>query len=85
MDTNPDLVEQHSVLTVLRSSLSTHHEDLSVENEVRYKLLIEPSEDDSLIRLLFAYEVLNRDSTKILVCSNKFPGDSEAQKVIKTL
>ena len=84
MDTNPDLVEQHSVLTVLRSSLSTHPEDLSVENEVRYKLLIEPSEDDSLIRLLFAYEVLNRESTKILVCS-KFPGDSEAQKVIKTL
>ena len=50
------------------------------ENEVRYKLIIDPSEDDSLIRLLFSLGVLARENTRMYVCSD-FPGDSQIQKV----
>ena len=50
------------------------------ENEVRYKLIIDPSEDDSLIRLLFSLGILDRQNTRMYVCSD-FPGDSQIQKV----
>ena len=58
--------------------------DLSAENEVRYKLLIDTSEDESLIRFLFDFGVLERLKTRIYVCSN-FPGDLPEQKVSKML
>ena len=48
--------------------------------EVRYKLIVDPSEDDSLVRLLFSFEVLQRKETRMFVCSD-FPGDSQLQKV----
>ena len=51
------------------------------EAEVRYKLIIDPSEDDSLVRLLFFFGVLQREKTRIFMCSD-FPGDSQLQKVI---
>ena len=47
---------------------------------MRYKLIIDPSEDDSLIRLLFSFGVLQRKETRMFVCSD-FPGDSQLQKV----
>ena len=50
------------------------------EAEVRYKLIIDSSEDDSLVCLLFSLGVLQRKETRIFVCSN-FPGDSQLQKV----
>ena len=56
--------------------------DLSAENEVRYKLLIDTSEDESLIRFLFDFGVLDRSKTRIYVCSS-FPGDLQEQKVRK--
>lgn len=49
-------------------------------NEVRYKLIIDPSEDDSLIRFLFSFNVLDRANTRMYVCSD-FPGDGQMQKV----
>ena len=52
------------------------------EAEVRYKLIIDPSEDDSLVRLLFSFGVLQRKETRMFVCSD-FPGDSQLQKVRK--
>ena len=50
------------------------------EAEVRYKLIIDSSEDDSLMRLLFSFGVLKREETRMFVCSD-FAGDSQLQKV----
>ena len=76
-------VQKRSILTVLKDSLkdrpSQDGQDMA-ENEVRYKLIIDPSEDDSLIRLLFSLGVLDRQNTRMYVCSD-FPGDSQIQKV----
>ena len=55
-------------------------QDLLSENKMRYKLLIDSSEDQSLIRQLFTFGILKRNETTILSCS-KLPGDSDAQKV----
>ncbi len=75
-------VTRRSILEVLENSLQDKPQgsrDIS-ENEVRYKLIIDPSEDDSLVRLLFYFGVLERGNTKMFVCSD-FPGDSQLQKV----
>ena len=56
--------------------------DLSAENEVRYKLIIDSSEDESVIRFLFTFGVLQRKNTRMYICS-KFPGDGETQKVCR--
>ena len=69
-----------SLLDVLQSSLVDHPADTGAENEVRYKLIIDPSEDGSLVRLLFSSGVLARRNTRVYVCSD-FPGDAELQKV----
>ena len=74
-------VEQRSVLAILRDSLLDKRKDLSAENEVRYKLIIDSSEDESIIRFLFTYGILQRDRTRLYICS-KFSGDGEAQKVL---
>ena len=71
------------ILKVLRDSLDDcpqqKGQDMS-EAEVRYKLIIDPSEDDSLVRLLFSFNILQREKTCMFVCSD-FPGDSQLQKV----
>ena len=72
-------VDQRHVLEVIQDSLKDHPQDWA-ENEVRYKLLIDPSEDDSLVRLLFSFDVLKRENTRIFMCSD-FPEDGEIQKV----
>ena len=83
MGSHYSTVQKRSILTVLKDSLrdrpSQDGQDMS-ENEVRYKLIIDPSEDDSLIRLLFSLGVLDRQNTRMYVCSD-FPGDSQIQKV----
>lgn len=73
-------VKVRSVLAVMKNSLETHRKDLSAENEVRYKLIIDSSEDESVIRFLFSFGILQRKTTRVYFCS-KFPGDGEAQKV----
>ena len=75
-------MHNQSIVEILRSSFIQNEKDLSAENLTRYKLLIDSSEDLSLVRLLFAFNILNRDDTRILSCS-KLPGDSESQKVEK--
>ena len=57
-----------------------HPEDAGAENEMRYKLIIDSSDDGSLVRLLFSTGVLQRSNTRVYVCSD-FPGDAELQKV----
>ena len=74
------LQERASTLSVLKSSIADKPEDLSFENEVRYKLLIDHSEDESLVRFLFKFGVLKRKNTKIYACS-KLPNDRQLQKV----
>ena len=87
-------VKQRNVLTILKDSLSgveketsssvkegaDEPKDLSAENDVRYKLIIDSSEDESVIRFLFTFGVLQRKKTRMYICS-KFPGDGETQKV----
>ena len=68
-----------SPLTVLKSSLADKPEDLCFENEVRYKLLIDHSEDESLVRFLFKFGILKRSNCRIYALS-KLPGD-RLQKV----
>ena len=75
-------VKQRDILDILRASfLDQPQEKLGLsENEVRYKLIIDPSEDDSLVRLLFTFGILSRKNTRIFVCSN-FPADGHLQKI----
>ena len=54
------------------------------EAEVRYKLIVDPSEDDSLVRLLFSFGVLERKKTRIFMCSD-FPGNTQLQKVSQSV
>ncbi len=75
-------VFQRGILEVLQDSMDDRPqtmEDLT-ENEVRYKLIIDPSEDDSLVRSLFSMGILKRDNTRMFVCSD-FPGDGQLQKI----
>ena len=66
--------KKRHILTILRDSLADRL------NEVRYKLFIDPSEDESLIQLLFTFGILDRPKSQIFVCS-EFPGDTYLQKV----
>ena len=78
-----DQVKRRNILEVLKDSLEDHpqrHGQDMAEAEVRYKLIIDPSEDDSLVRLLFSFGVLKREETRMFVCSD-FAGDSHLQKV----
>ena len=73
-------LKPRSVLKILEESLHDRPQVMSVYNEVRYKLIIDPSEDDSIVRLLFDFGVLERENTQLHMCSN-FPGDGQLQKV----
>ena len=63
-----------SSIRALKDSLIDKPEDLTYENEVRYKLLIDQSEDESLIYSLFKFGIVDRDTTRIY-CLSKLPGD----------
>lgn len=69
--------ERRDELQVFKDSLN---DMTGMEDEVRYKIVIHSSEDDSVVRLLFQYKVLERQNTRIYICSD-FQGDSELQKV----
>ena len=60
------------------SPQSTSHDD--TQNEVRYKLIIDPSEDESITRLLFMFDILKHEHTRTYMCSD-FLGDGQLQKV----
>ena len=77
---SPDEVTHHNIFDILGSSLADHPKDMNAENEVRYKLVIDPSEDGSLVRLLFSCGVLQRSKTRVYMCS-EFSGDAELHKV----
>ena len=81
---SPEKVEPRNILDILCSSIMDHPEDAGAENEMRYKLIIDSSDDGSLVRLLFSTGVLHRRNTRVYVCSD-FPGDAELQKVLTFL
>ena len=80
-------VRQRDILEVLNDSIldrpltnrQGQYQDLA-ENEVRYKLIIDSSQDESLMCLLLAVGVLERENTRIYTCSN-FRGDSQLQQI----
>ena len=77
-----DLPPQRHILDVLQESMKdcpSSSLDL-VENQTRYKLIIDPSEDESVVRLLFSFGILVRANTRVFVCSD-FPGDGQLQKI----
>jgi len=80
---------QRTIVDILRDSLadkpfSTLAKRRSLldhtQHEVRYKLIIDPSEDGSITRLLFMFGILKREKTRTFMCSD-FPGDNQLQKV----
>lgn len=73
---------RQNIIDILQESLKDRPlatKDL-MENEVRYKLIIDPSEDESLTRHLFSSKILEREDAKMFICSN-FPEDGEIQKI----
>ena len=82
-------MNRRSIVEVLRDSLSDQpnrslQKDQEAYDEVRYKLIIDPSEDGSVSRLLTMYKVLHPKKTRIFLCS-EFPEDSQLQKVQTSL
>lgn len=73
-------VKSRNILEVLKESLEDCPLSYSAESEIRYKIIIDPSEDDSLVRLLFTFRVLDRTSTRMLCCSS-FKGNTRADQV----
>ena len=86
-------LKQRSIIEILRNTLAdkpyisqaTTNKVMAAsledtQNEVRYKLIIDPSEDESITRLLFMFGILKRDNTRSYMCSD-FLGDGQLQKV----
>ena len=73
-------VSQRKALIAFQDSLRDTPKQYNAENEVRYKLLIDSSDDDSLVRTLYSVGILNRNNTRMFMCSN-FPEDGELQKI----
>ena len=75
-------VKRRDTLKVLKDSLK---DKPTIQDELRYKIIIHSSDDDSLVRLLFQYKILERHwkgagKVRVYMCSH-FPGDTELQKV----
>ena len=80
IDSNLDQIHSKGNLTAFQESLDDIPKKYDAENEVRYKLLIDSSDDDSLVRTLFSVGILDRMNTRMFLCSD-FPEDGELQKI----
>ena len=68
----PEKIGRRNVLEILKDSLQDHPEITSqghFQESVRYKLIIDSSDDESAIRLLFAHGILEKENTRMYVCS----------------
>ena len=70
--------DRRDVLEVLKESIDDTC-DLST-GYIRYKLIIDPSEDDSMISFLLKYGILRKEKTRRFISSNLF-GDKGLAKV----
>ena len=75
-------VKKRPKLDIVHESLhdKPNNAEYNNENENRYKLIIDPSEDDSLVPILFVTRCLDRQSTRIFVSSD-LSGDNYHEKV----
>ncbi len=80
MGVEPSTIRRRKQLDIFNSSLNDHPVEFNIDQQVRYKLVIDSSEDDSLIGTLLAFGVFNREKTTVLICT-KFPGDPDSVKV----
>ena len=79
----PEDVTRRSVVSVLKSSLEVESAKIDLTNEaqkVRYKLVIDSSEDESVTRLLYAFNIVDPATTRTYMCSS-FPEDGAVQEV----
>ena len=85
-----DQVRRQNIVDIIRASIqdtqtckeqNTFTGDEHVSNEVRYKLFIDASEDESLMRFLFAFNILKQETTKY-ICTDHSADHS--QKVRET-
>ena len=74
-----DQMKHRNILEMIMESLldlplNYEHEASKEEVEhaenVRYKLIIDNSEDDSAVRYLFSCNILNRENTQMVACSD---------------
>ena len=82
MNLSTSEVKRRDTLKVLEDTLK---DKPTIQDEVRYKIVIHSSDDDSLVRLLFQYKSLESNwkgsgKMRVYMCSH-FPGDTELQKV----
>ena len=79
---NLEDLNQRGILEVLQDSMQDRPQAIQNlnENEVRYKIIIDSSEDGSLVHSLFCMGILARENTRMFVCSD-FPGDGQLQKI----
>ena len=89
-------LQQRTIVQILQSSLADKpfvyqpvskrlsSLSLDTQNEVRYKLIVDPSEDESITRLLFMFGILKRENTRTYMCSD-FLEDGQLQKVCTSL
>lgn len=87
MGASYDQMKKRNLLEVVDESLhdlplslegENHHEMEEIgytENNVRYKLFIDSSEDSSAVRYLFFCNILDRKETQLVTCSD-FPEES---------
>ena len=82
MEPKSDDLTERNVIEILKCSLADKQLPSShdTQNEVRYKLIIDPSEDESITRLFFIFGILKRENTRTYICSD-FVGDGQLQKV----
>ena len=76
-----DSVHRKNILDVLKESLEDRPSQYSIESEVRYKIIIDSSEDSSLVRLLFSFGVLKRGPKTKMLCCSSFLGNTTTEKV----
>ncbi len=80
VDSDINNVSLNGNLKAFQNSLIDVPKIYDSENEVRYKLIIDSTEDDSLVRTLYSVGILDRHNTRMFMCSN-FPADGELQKI----
>ena len=72
MNSSYDETNHRTVLEILRTRLNEGGDKVSHILEgttARYKLIIDGSEDDSAVRVLFTHGILDRSNTNMFVCS----------------
>ena len=66
-------MKTRSAIDVLKESLTENRSleasdvHSSIQSDVRYQLIIDPSDDQSVMRLLFTFGLLDRENTKMIV------------------